>query len=766
MALSEALKANLKANTEYYKANTNTLVHPEWGFPSTLDAIEIELKNPDISLEDKKILLDWMDAFQAIQIQGDTMAEERRAKIKIDIQKLRGTVGQVPPTVAASRVAPGQKSYTLTKETAALTLNGDQVAGGIVIPKDRVIIIPSPLIEQTIPDSKGIKVTMIEVTILPDNTKVWIQKSDLPSSPPESSPPSPQNLSEDLKKLQFGEISSSPESLRKEFEKVQSLPVPLQMVGWSVFFSKLQSEGYVVSFSHDPKRVSVRTTNNVQEDSVKAKKKTDIENQIRTLTETDTTTRKNILIWLLLQQGVFKDYIETNKKVDGTLKIDSISKSEFSKYLNSSGRAGTLAWLSLEAYDDTLLREAASSIPTQREVTDWVAAILAELQKSWAIDVNAPATAIPADLRDAFAGNLSLPSSPIILAGGGLLYGFMKKDWGFLQWLKYGLIGVLVAIFGGMGSDWLKKNLGYDLGFTLGEQKVGLMKLEKKVNDLRNASGLNSRLTDGEIALVKWLVWEFDSKWKATPSVSPVGPAVAGMMDGNFDIDKRLTDSPELNAYEAKINAYYLRAGGAIDSGGLAAKLKEIEAKLVQEKASSTSWAGTPAAGASAATWAASTANPAPVPAAASTIDTSKLTPSQKKAYDSFKDNTDIKKYIENISTSNPTENGDLSAYATFIFSDAFQNQKLENIIYTTDAERDIFHNDSKTLLIRKPANLNAIILKRILRCSLIGNQSLTTPAGWAKEGDKEKADFITKYPETTWKQRTLADITTEIHKQ
>lgn len=54
-----------------------------------------------------------------------------------------------------------------------------------------------------------------------------------------------------------------------------------------------------------------------------------------------------------------------------------------------------------------------------------------------------------------------------------------------------------------MGSDWLKKNLGYDLGFTLGEQKVGLMKLEKKVNDLRNASGLNSRLTDGEIALVK-----------------------------------------------------------------------------------------------------------------------------------------------------------------------------------------------------------------------------------------------------------------------
>ena len=195
-----------------------------------------------------------MDAFQAIQIQGDTMAERRRERIKIEIQKLRGTVEQRAFIIATPGVVPGQKSYTLTKETASLTLSGDQVMGGIVIPKNSTIIVASPLIEKTIPDSSGIKITMIEVAIVSTNTKVWIQKSDLPSNSPESAPSQPaQNLSEELKKLKFGEISSSPASLRKEFEKVQSLPAPLQMVGWSVFFSKLQSEGYVVSFSRDPK---------------------------------------------------------------------------------------------------------------------------------------------------------------------------------------------------------------------------------------------------------------------------------------------------------------------------------------------------------------------------------------------------------------------------------------------------------------------------------------------------------------------------------
>jgi hypothetical protein len=52
------------------------------GFPSTLDEVEKELQNKDIAPEDKKILLDWMDAFEKIKIEGDTTAEARRDKIK------------------------------------------------------------------------------------------------------------------------------------------------------------------------------------------------------------------------------------------------------------------------------------------------------------------------------------------------------------------------------------------------------------------------------------------------------------------------------------------------------------------------------------------------------------------------------------------------------------------------------------------------------------------------------------------------------------
>ncbi len=168
--------------------------------------------------------------------------------------------------------------------------------------------------------------------------------------------------------------------------------------------------------------------------------------------------------------------------------------------------------------------------------------------------------------------------------------------------------------------------------------------------------------------------------------------------------------------------------------------------------------------------WATNSPAPAPVAvpvAAPSTgIDIAKLSPSQKKAYDKCKDNVDVKKRIENNTKWNPKENGDMDAYMNFIFSPEMQDQKLENIIYTSDSERDVFHNEKKhALSMKKPEGLNTIILKRCIRIMLIWDQDLSSPVAPAKEWDKEKADFIAKYPSTAWQWKTLADITNEINK-
>lgn len=106
------------------------------------------------------------------------------------------------------------------------------------------------------------------------------------------------------------------------------------------------------------------------------------------------------------------------------------------------------------------------------------------------------------------------------------------------------------------------------------------MKLEKKVNDLRNATGQNSRLTSNEIVAVKSLAGEFDSKWKNAPSVSPTTGLIDGMINASSttdEIQKRWKDTPELQAYEEMVNVYYLRSGGAITSDELTSRLKKIE---------------------------------------------------------------------------------------------------------------------------------------------------------------------------------------------
>lgn len=112
MALSETLKASLKINAEYYKANKDKPIRPETGFPSTLDQIETELQQPNISEEDKKLLLDWMDAFSQIKIENDTTAEARRVKIKGDMQKLRSNVAAPATSVATTPLVPNTTPTT------------------------------------------------------------------------------------------------------------------------------------------------------------------------------------------------------------------------------------------------------------------------------------------------------------------------------------------------------------------------------------------------------------------------------------------------------------------------------------------------------------------------------------------------------------------------------------------------------------------------------------------------------------------------------
>ncbi len=101
MALSEQLKTNLKSNTVYYKNNKDKPVRPEWGFPNTLDQVEAELKKTDLSSEDKKVLLDWMDAFSDIKIENDSTAEARREKIKSEMAKLRTAITPTPAVPVA-----------------------------------------------------------------------------------------------------------------------------------------------------------------------------------------------------------------------------------------------------------------------------------------------------------------------------------------------------------------------------------------------------------------------------------------------------------------------------------------------------------------------------------------------------------------------------------------------------------------------------------------------------------------------------------------
>lgn len=126
MALDQRLKDNLKSNTEYYKGKKDQLVKPEWGFPSTLDQVEAELTKKDLSDEDKKVLLDWMDAFEKIKIDNDTTAEARRERIKTEMQKLRNAT--TTPVVAANGVQKTKEELKSSVDEAMNSIDMKDIA--------------------------------------------------------------------------------------------------------------------------------------------------------------------------------------------------------------------------------------------------------------------------------------------------------------------------------------------------------------------------------------------------------------------------------------------------------------------------------------------------------------------------------------------------------------------------------------------------------------------------------------------------------------
>ncbi len=104
-------------------------------------------------------------------------------------------------------------------------------------------------------------------------------------------------------------------------------------------------------------------------------------------------------------------------------------------------------------------------------------------------------------------------------------------------------------------------------------------------------------------------------------------------------------------------------------------------------------------------------------------------------------------------------------AYLEFIFSDKFQKLSLEKYIYTSNPDISIFR-PTETLdpSLSVPNTMNNALLKKMLLLALTGSPQRQLVTGKTL-GDKEKGDFIAKYPDTNWKTKTTVDIIAEIHK-
>jgi hypothetical protein len=168
------------------------------------------------------------------------------------------------------------------------------------------------------------------------------------------------------------------------------------------------------------------------------------------------------------------------------------------------------------------------------------------------------------------------------------------------------------------------------------------------------------------------------------------------------------------------------------------------------------------------------TTAPAPVVVPANILttafDISKISDFQKKWVVSVQNNKSLLDDIQTFPKKawKQSQNADINTYLTTIHKDSLQNITLDKIIYTTDHDQSIFSDEIKSQLPTSgdiPDNASRYLIKRVLR-SYIG---VNTPLSASASGKKEWADtletFKAKYPEATWKTKTLKDLINEINK-
>ena len=144
------------------------------------------------------------------------------------------------------------------------------------------------------------------------------------------------------------------------------------------------------------------------------------------------------------------------------------------------------------------------------------------------------------------------------------------------------------------------------------------------------------------------------------------------------------------------------------------------------------------------------------------------LTPSQQLAQkEVMKESSKFNAMIQSHAKAIPNQSATLDEYVNFLHSSEFQNQKLDNILYSQNAKASIFQNEKNwDLSIHIPGTMDSVILKKIFRQYLTGSYVLDTAPQWSQEGDKEKSAFEKKYSLSEKdKNKSIKDILPNIYK-
>ena len=105
------------------------------------------------------------------------------------------------------------------------------------------------------------------------------------------------------------------------------------------------------------------------------------------------------------------------------------------------------------------------------------------------------------------------------------------------------------------------------------------------------------------------------------------------------------------------------------------------------------------------------------------------LTPSQQLAQkEVMKESSKFNAMIQSHAKAIPNQSATLDEYVNFLHSSEFQNQKLDNILYSQNQKASIFQNEKNwDISIRIPGAMDPVILKKIFRQYLTGSYVLDT---------------------------------------